>query len=416
MKKTLFILSVFISLHSSSQILTIEACQDSTLKNYPLIQQFDLIEKSKELTLSNANKNYLPQLDITLIGGVIEGMPSFSLPGSESSSSTEVNLISMLQLNQVLWDGGMTKASKGIIEASAEVEKADMKVNIYQLRERVNNLYFGILLIDEQIVQLDLLKESLLLNLKRIQSAIENGTAFKTDADELRVEIINMEQKKAELEYNKFAYVKVLSVLTGENISEETTFERPVFSKSAEGLNINRPEMMKFKNQRSLVNAQAKLNKATLFPKFGLMGFGVFITPGVDFGTSELTNIFIGGLSLSWQLLPLYKNKNNKKLVEISLQRIQNREETFLFNTRLELSQTDMELEKYRKLLEQDQELMALKSSIKDAYMSKYDNGVATMTDVIRRINDENATRQTMIMHEIQYLMKAYQYLNKSGN
>ncbi len=416
MKKVLIILSVFIAIQSNAQTLTIEACQDSALKNYPLIQQFGLIEKTKELTLSNANKNYLPQLDITLIGGIIEGMPSFTLPGAESSASTEVNLISMVQLNQVLWDGGMTKASKGIIEANSEIEKADLEVNLYQLKDRVNNLYFGILLIDEQMAQLDLLKETLLLNHKRIQNAIENGTAFKSDADELKVELINIDQKKAELQYNKEAYLAVLSAMTGEKITEETNFVRPDFSSSLEDISINRPEMMKFKNQQSLIESQAKLNKATLIPKFGLMGFGVFITPGVDFGTSELTNIFVAGLSLSWQLGPLYKNANNKKLTEINLQRIQNQEETFLFNTHLELSQTDKELEKYRKLLEQDREILLLKSSIKDAYLVKYDNGVTTMTDVLQRINDEGTAKQMMIMHEIQYLMKAYQYLNKSGN
>ena len=416
MKKLLLAFAVFIAFHSQAQTLTIQACQDSALKNYPLIRQFDLIEKSKELTLSNANKNYLPQLDITLIGGIIEGMPSFSLPGAESSSSTEVNLISMVQLNQVLWDGGMTKASKGIIEAGTEIEKADLEVNLYQLKERINNLYFGVLLIDEQIAQLDLLQETLILNQKRIQNAIKNGTAYKSDEDELKVELINTAQKKAELEYNKYAYIRVLSTMIGEEIKTDAIFTRPEFSTSLNELSVNRPEMMKFNSQRSLIESQAKLNKATLIPKFGLMGFGVFITPGVDFGTSELTSIFVGGLSLSWQLGPLYKNANKKKLTEISLQRIQNQEETFLFNTGLELQQTNMELEKYRKLLEHDRQLLALKSSIKEAYMVKYENGIATMTDVLQRINDESVAKQTMIMHEIQYLMKAYQYLNKSGN
>jgi len=416
MKKILFAFAVFMAFHSQAQTLTIEACQDSALKNYPLIHQFGLIEKTKELTLSNANKNYLPQLDVTLIGGIIEGMPSFALPGAESSASTEVNLISMVQLNQVLWDGGMTKASKGIIEAGTEIEKADLEVNLYQLKERINNLYFGVLLIDEQIAQLDLLQETLILNQKRIQNAIKNGTAYKSDEDELKVELINTAQKKAELEYNKYAYIRVLSTMIGEEIKTDAIFTRPEFSTSLNELSVNRPEMMKFNSQRSLIESQAKLNKATLIPKFGLMGFGVFITPGVDFGTSELTSIFVGGLSLSWQLGPLYKNANNKKLTEISLQRIQNQEETFLFNTGLELQQTNMELEKYRKLLEHDRQLLALKSSIKEAYMVKYENGIATMTDVLQRINDESVAKQTMIMHEIQYLMKAYQYLNKSGN
>ena len=416
MKKLLFILAIFIAFQSNAQNLTIEACQDSALTNYPLIQQFGLIEKSKELTISNANKAYLPQFDITLIGGIVEGMPSFSQPGSEPASSTSAQLITIGQLNQVIWDGGMTKASKGIITANSEIENAELEVSLYQLKDRVNNLYFGVLLIDEQMAQLDLLTETLKRNQKRVQNAIENGTAFKSDEDELKVELINVQQKKDELRYNKLAYIKVLSTMIGEEIGEDADFNRPIFGNTVEDLSIHRPELTKFNSQRALIKASAELNKATLMPKFGVMGFGVFLTPGVDFGSSELTNIFVAGVSLKWQLGPLYKNKNNKKLTKISLQRIQNQEDTFLFNTNLELSQTDMELEKFRKLLAQDRELLRLKGSIKEAYIVKQENGIATMSEMLDRINDENVTKQNMIMHEVQYLMKAYQYLNKSGN
>jgi len=415
MKKLLFMLSVFVAFQAQAQMLTIEACQDSALKNYPLIQQFGLIEQTKELTLSNANRAYLPQFEITLIGGIVEGMPSLNPQGTESSS-LNTKLIGLGQLNQVIWDGGMTKASKGIIEANSEVETANIQISLYQLKDRINNLYFGVLLIDEQIAQLELLKETLKRNQKRVQNAIENGTAFNSDEDELKVELINTQQKQDELYYNKLAYMKVLSAMIGEEIPEDAKFTRPGFSQAVEDLSIHRPELTKFNSQRALINAQAELNKATLMPKLGVMGFGVFLSPGLEFGTSTMDNLIVAGLSVSWQLSPLYKNANNKKLTQINLQGIQIQEETFLFNTNLELSQTDMELEKFRKLLEQDSEILALKTRIKDAYAIKYENGVATMSSMLDRINDENITKQNMIMHEIQYLMKAYQYLNKSGN
>lgn len=395
--------------------LNLDSCQAKAYRNYPLIQQFGLIEQSKELTLSNANKAYLPQFDINLIGGIIEGMPSFAPPGTESSS-VNTQLIGIGQLNQVIWDGGMTKASKGIIEANSAIETTDIQLSLYQLKDRVNNLYFGVLLIDEQIAQLELLKETLKRNQKRVQNAIENGTAFNSDEDELKVELINTQQKQDELRYNKLAYKKVLSAMIGEEIREDAVFTRPTFSQTLTDLSVHRLELMKFNSQRARINAQAKLNKATLMPKFGVMGFGVFLTPGVEFGSSTMSNLLVAGLSVSWQLSPLYKNGNNKKLTQVNLQRIQNQEETFLFNTNLDLSQTDMELAKLRKLLEQDSELLLLKTSIKDAYAIKFENGVATMSAMLDRINDENVTRQTKIMHEIQYLMKVYQYLNKSGN
>lgn len=395
--------------------LNLDSCQAKAYRNYPMIQQFGLIQQSKELTLSNANKAYMPQFDITLIGGIIEGMPNLA-PQETESSSVNTKLIGIGQLNQVIWDGGMTKASKGIIEATSEIEKAELEISLYQLKDRINNLYFGVLLIDEQIAQLELLKKNLRRNQKRVQNAIENGTAFNSDEDELKVELINAQQKQDELLYNKRAYVKVLSSMIGEEISKDAVFNRPTFNQTFSELSIRRLELMKYDSQRALINAQAKLNKSTLMPKFGLMGFGVFLSPGIEFGTSTTSNLLVAGLSVSWQLSPLYKNANNKKLTQISMQRIQNQEETFLFNTNLELSQTDMELAKLRKLLEQDSELLLLKTRIKEAYTIKYDNGVATMSDMLDRINDENITKQTMIMHEIQYLMKAYQYLNKSGN
>jgi outer membrane protein TolC len=204
--------------------------------------------------------------------------------------------------------------------------------------------------------------------------------------------------------------------MIGEAIDENVEMERPEFSGKFEELSNKRPELAKIRNQRALIDAQAKLNKSRLIPKFGLLGFGVFLTPGTDFGTSTLDNLFVAGLSLSWQLGPLYKNGNNKKLTQISLQGVQIQEETFLFNTNLELSQTEMELEKYRKLLAQDREILSLKTSIREAYSVKYDNGIATMSEMLDRINEENVTKQNMILHEIQYLMKAYQYLNKTGN
>lgn len=400
----------------SSAQLNLDSCHAKARNNYPLIQQFDLIEQSKELTISNANKAYLPSLDINIIGGVIAGMPSFAAPGGEAESSAQGNLISVIQVNQLIWDGGMTKANKEMIAANAEIEKADVEVNLYTLKERINNLYFGILLIDEQSTQLDLLIESLERNKKRIQLAVENGTAYTSDVSELQVELINLQQKKVELAHNRQAYVAVLAAMIGEEITTEEKLEMPIFSNSIDSLSNQRPELSKFENQRNMIDAQAKLNKAMLMPKIGLLGFGVLLNPGVDFGSSTITDLVVAGVSLSWSLSPLYKNGNNKKNSQISLQRVQNQEETFLFNTNLALTQSKNELEKYSALLENDDQIVALKSSIKEAYITKYDNGIATMSEMLDKIMDESVAKQNRTLHEIQYLMTAYQYLNKSGN
>jgi outer membrane protein TolC len=409
-------LTLFSPMHVLLGQVSLESCQSMARENYPLIRQYELIEKSKGYTLSNANKMYLPQLDVTIIGGAISGLPSFSPAGTESSSSVDLNVISILQINQTIWDGGITKAKKEVIEANSEMEKARLAVSLYALQDRVNNLYFAVLLIDEQIEQLEILTTTLFRNKKRIEIAVENGTAYKSDIDEIQVEIINTAQKSDELRANRKAYIHVLSAMVGEPISESTKLIKPEVDDDLLVLENQRPELELFQQQENLIAAQSKIDKSMLYPKIGLLGFGTFIQPGVDFGPSRLNNIFVGGLSLNWSIGGLYTHGNNKNITDMKHGEVQTQRETFLFNNNLELTQTQIELQKYKALLDQDREILKLKSSIKNAYEVKYENGISTMSELLDKTNEESLAKQHLIVHEIQYLMKAYQYLNKSGN
>ncbi len=413
----LFFFPIFLlcSIASSGQ-LRLEDCQQLARENYPMIQQYELIELTREYTLSNANKNYLPSLDVTLIGGVISGFPSFSAPGEGSSSSSDMQLISVVQLNQPIWDGGITKAQKEVVQANSEIEKAELEISLYALEERINNLFFGILLIDEQISQLEILKSSMQINLDRVNIAVENGTAYKSDIDEIQVEMINIDQRMEELRSNRNAYVNVLGAMTGRNIEVSSNFERPVVEDDFLQLENNRPELRRFQSQEEMIQAQRQIDRSVLYPKIGLLGFATLIEPGIDFGASTIDNIFVGGLSLNWSLDGLYRNGNNKKLTELNMQKVAVQKETFLFNNELELTQNRLDLNKYRNLVEQDREILELKTRIKDAYELKYENGISTMSELLNRTNDESAARQNLVIHEIQYLMKAFQYKNRTGN
>ena len=171
-----------------------------------------------------------------------------------------------------------------------------------------------------------------------------------------------------------------------------------------------------FENQKAMIDAKAGLNRSSLYPRIGLLGFGTFLSPGVDFGASSINRILLAGLSVSWDIAGLYRNGNNKKLEELSIIQIQNQEETFLFNTNLQISQTQMELQKYKELIEKSKEVLEIKSRIKKAYEVKYENGISTMTELMDKTNEENLASQKLILQEIQYLQKVYQYKYSSGN
>jgi outer membrane protein TolC len=396
--------------------MRLDSCHTKARKNYPLIQQYGLIDQTTEFTMSNANKAFLPQLSVNLIGGYVDGFPSFDLPGAMESDPSNYQLISVVQVNQAIWDGGITKASKEIAKTNAEIEKADVNVALYQIRERIDNLFFGVLLIEEQLVQTKIYFSNLERHLSRLQVAVENGTAYKSDLDEIRVEILNAEERSSALKYNKNAYIKVLSVMIGEEISFGAKFERPLHDGFEITGAINRPELSVFEYQKDLIEARSQLNKSNLYPRVGLLGFGTFLTPGIEFGASTVDRILVAGLSVSWDIGGLYRNGNNKKLDEIGLQRIQNQEETFLFNTNLQLAQTEVELQKYRELIGTSAQVLEIKQRIKSAYEVKYENGISTMTELLDKTNEENLAKQKVIFQEVQYLQKVYQYKYKSGN
>lgn len=413
-----FLLFIFLITcpNKSHAQLSIDSCQAKARRNFPLIQQYGLIDQTTEFTLSNANKAFLPQLSFNIIGGVIDGFPSINAPGSNQGSSSDLQLISVVQLNQAIWDGGATKASKELAKANAEIEKADVDVTLYQIKERINNLYFGILLIDAQLQQNDIFFENLKRNAKSVQIAVENGTAYKSDLDEIKVELLNAEERTTELVYNKAVYCKVLSAMIGEPVSTEVIFKQPEKELLDLDTSIGRPELSLFANQKTLIDARSQLNKSALFPKIGVLGFGTFLTPGIEFGASDIDRILVAGLSVSWDIAGLYRNGNNKKIDELSLKRIQNQEETFLFNTNLQLNQTQVELQKYEELIRKTEEIVLIKERIKKAYEVKYENGVTTMTQLLDKTNEENLAKQKLIMQEIQYLQKQYQYKYKSGS
>ena len=393
--------------------LTLEQCQEMARNNYPLIKQYELIEQSKEYTVSKANKSFLPQLSLTVIGGIIDGLPTFD-SGSESSSS-DLHLISTVQLNQIIWDGGTTKARKQIIEANTEIKRANLEVSLFGLEDRINHLFFGVLLIDEQVQQLEILKDNLDRNLNRVEMAVDNGSAFRSDIDEVRVEILYTDQQVSELEFNRIAYLNMLEALIGEPIEEEQELVRPQLEVYV-NLELNRPELKLFDNQGYLHQSQLKMTKSNLYPNVGLTGLGTFISPGVGFGNTELEHILVGGLSLSWDIGGLYTNSNERSLMEINLQDIKLQRETFMFNTNLELIRIQEEIMKYDILTDTDEEILRLKNRITRSYQVKYDNGVSTMSELLDKTNEENLAKQNLITHEIQYQMAIYNYKNISGN
>ncbi len=409
----LIVITLFIPAKIVIAQRSLETCQQQARMNYPAIRQFGLIEKSKEYSLANAGKAWYPQFSVNAIGAwIIKGLPSF--PGANETN--DLQFFGIAQFRQTLWDGGTTHSQKEIISATTAIDSASAEVALYELKDRVNQLFFGILLIDEQLLQLALMKENLRRNLEAARNSFGNGKAYISDVDEVQVELIKSDQRETEFKSSRMAYVQMLGLMIGEKIDSIEKFARPTIPDINTSPVIRRPELQLFENQRRLTDAQLDQVKVNYMPKVDLLGAGMLIGPGISFGTETINSFLIAGLGLSWNTSGLYSGKKSQQLNRIGMDRINIQQETFMFNTNIQLSHAGQEVNRYRELLNQDDEIISLRKKIREAYEARYNNGMVSMNEVLNSVTAEREAIAARSMREIQLMMSLYQVQTISGN
>lgn len=413
MKKIPALSFLFLSIFASNVLgqLTVEHCQEKAKLNYPQIKQFELIEKSADYNLSNANKANLPQISFSAKAtyqSEVTSIPSAFIPNVPTLSKDQYQAV--LEVGQTLWDGGTTASQQKIIRANAEVEKQKLEVDLYAIKDRVNQLFFGLLLIKEQLLQNATLQNELQTNYEKVEVYIQNGVANQADLDAVKLELLSNSQRRTELMSAQKSFCEMLSAMTGEVLTETTSLEKPVIVVT-DGLesNLNRPELRLFDSQLNVIDNQSELVEAGNLPKVGVFLQGGLGKPGLNFLKNEFSPFYIGGVRLSWNISGLlYTQKNNLNSLKLNKELVFTQKETFLFNTNLKIAQQNNEIEKIKELIRSDDEIIRLHTNIKNSSAVKVENGVKTVTDLLREINAESLSKQQKSLHEIQLLMDIY--------
>ena len=394
--------------------LTLEACYEQAEANYPLIKQYGLVEQSREFNLSNASKGYLPQIGVSAGAYAFTDILNMPAQLEQIAGGMENHLLSAsVTVNQSIYDGGTIAARRGLVKAEAEVEKGQVKVSMYDVRQRIDQLYFGVLSIDEQLKQTLLLEDDLKLSLQTVEGLMRGGLANQSDVDAVRVEQIKANQRVGSLRTLKRTYLLMLGTFINQKLGEDTTLAKPVASGSELDRNNYRPELNLYTAQSQLLDAQKKMLDAQLRPKLGAFATGMVHSKVTDFVNSGL---LLGGISLSWNLGALYTRKTDLQKLEPQRRQIGVTRETFLFNTQLQGESSDGVIQDLRTQLAQDAEIVTLREGIRDRAQRRVENGIETVNEMLREINAVSEARQTQALHEIQLLQEMYRMKHLYNN
>ena len=395
---------------------TLEECQRAAEQNYPLIRQYGLIEKTTQLTLANIQKGWLPQVSASVqatyqsdVASWPEGMTSMMKGmGIDMKGLKKDQYRVGVDISQTVYDGGAISSQKQIAQEQEQVQLAQTEVSLYQIKKRVNEMYFSLLMLEEQMQLNRDLQELLSGNERKLESMVKRGTAAESDWLNVKAERLNVMQQATTLESNQKMLMEMLSTFCGLEVKD---VQKPDGTSllSATG---QRPELKLFDAQLRLAEAQEKSLNAALKPRFGLFAQGYYGYPGLNMFEDMMRHQWslngIIGARLTWNIGALYTRKNDKAKLQQQRLLTESNREVFLFNNRLEQIQQNQEIARYRKLMTDDEEIIQLRSAVRKAAESKLAHGIIDVNDLVREINQENAARVQQKMHELEMLKQIY--------
>ena len=413
MKKLLLLMMYVAVLPMNAQTLTLEDCKQLAHDNYPTVKQYHLVEQTRDFTIENASKAWLPQISASVNGlaftNVLDLTDQMKQAGVDMKNWMAAGSV---MINQNIYDGGQVKANKNIAAAQAEVQKHQLNVNMYDLNQRVEQLYFGVLTLDEQIRQTELLQNDLALSNKTITSMISEGVANQTDLDAVKVEQVKAQQTLDAQKTSRASYLQMIGVFIGKKLGEGTVLQKPAMADVINNTD-NRPEIDYYKSQGILLDAQRKQLDTKLLPKLSAFGMGVYHTSVTDMMNNGL---LAGGLTLSWNIGALYTRKNDIKNIETQRRIIDSQRETFLFNNSLQNENTNGNISTLRRQISQDDDIVGLRERIRSKSEKKVKLGTESINEMLRDINAVSQARQQKALHEIQLLKEIYSLKTINNN
>lgn len=410
------LLGVLIGVPSWAQ--TLEECQQLACDHYPEIRQYDLIRQSEQYDLSNAARSWLPQVSFSAQATWQNRVPEFPSALSGMLDQAGVSLRGLdkdqykvaLEVNQTIWDGGQSQADRRVIEATADEHRQATEVDLYAVKGRVNDLYFGILLLEERLGQTDLTIALLQSNLDKVRSLVMNGVAMQTDADAVEAELLSVQQQRVQIEASRESYRRMLELFIGQRLAER--LERPELVEAVSEESA-RPELAWIDAQQERLAAQELSVKSATRPRFGVFAQGYYGYPGLDYfagmvSTDWTWNALIG-VKMSWNFGAYYTKKNRLSNLRVAKQQLDIQRDVFLFNTDLQVAEEQGNISRLRRTLADDDRIVALRRSVREAAESKLRNGVIDTNDLLRKITDEASARSARSLREVELLKAIYE-------
>jgi len=401
---------------SNGQSLNIDSCYKLARENYPMIKQLQLVEKTRQYSVENASKAWLPQLSFAgqaTYQSAVTSIP-FEIPHITIPTYSRDQYKIYGEVDQNIYDAGTVQNQKEEENINAAIQKQTTEVTLYAIRDRVNQIFFGVLLLDEQLKQNDILDSTIQNNIDRMSAQVSNGVALKSGLYELQAQLLQQEQMAIQYKASRKAYIDMLGLFINKTLNENTRLAEP--QTLAVSSTIKRPELTLYDYQRNSYDVQDKMLTSNYLPKLSAFFQGGYGRPGLNMLSNDFSWYYIGGIKFSWSLGNLYTLNNNRQLFQIDREQIDLQKQTFILNTNIQLSQQNGAILQLQEMIQKDNDIVSKRTEVTADAKIRMENGAFTVHDYLGELDSENQARQNKLLHQVQLIQAMYNYQNTNGN
>ncbi|WP_281239357.1 TolC family protein [Flavobacterium praedii] len=406
----LFLVSFFVQ---AQQKITLENCYSLVRQNYPTAKQIDLLQQKSDYEVNALQTGKLPKIDLNAQGTYQNQVTE--IPNPFVSPLNKDQYKATLDVNQLLYNGGLIDANTKLKEAQTETQQQQVEVNLYQLKSRINQLFFSISLLQERKDLLITKQKQLDSKIKEVKSGIQFGAILPASEKVLEAENLKIKQQLSEIQFDKKKLFENLSALTYSNISETTTLEKPIIA-SETNTTINRPELKYFELQHQQIEASKSIVAKNNLPKLNAFGIAGYGNPGLNMVENSFEPILMVGLKANWNVFDWNKSKSEKEALSVSADIVATEKETFLLNNNIQLQEISAEIQKSEANIATDTEIITLREYVEKSASSQLKNGVITASEYLTEFTNLFEAKNSQKIHEIQLELAKANYQVTKGS
>ncbi|SEA41855.1 Outer membrane protein TolC [Flavobacterium gillisiae] len=399
------------------QTLSLEECYALSNKNYPIARQANLLQQKSTLEIEALNKAKLPKIDLNAQASYqsdVTALP-ISLPNITVNPPNKDQYRATLDVNQLIYNGGLIDANAKIKEAQTKTLQQQTEVNLYQLKSRINQLYFSTFLLQERRTILISKQEQLDAKIKEVKSGIKFGAILPASEKVLEAEKLKIKQQLTEIKFDKKRALESLSSLTSSTINDEVTLVKPIIDWEISTVN-SRPELHLFDLQKDQIEISKNTISKNNLPKVNAFGQAGYGNPGLNMLDNSFQTFYMLGVKANWNVFDWNKSKKEKDALVISEAIVTTEKETFLLNTNVQLQEMENEVNKLQEVTTTDLEIIALREYVLKSSDAQLSNGVITSSDYLVELTNLYEAKTNHKLHEIQLLLAKANYQVIKGN